>query len=64
MGIGLSHIAGIILGIIGAEKHIKHNASIIGEISSITDETFRKFQLQQTTQREGLTCLEFQIMSS
>ena len=63
MGIGLSHIAGIILGIIGAEKHIKHNASIIGEISSITDETFRKFQLQQT-QREGLTCLEFQIMSS
>ena len=44
-------------------KGIKCNASIIGEISSIIEEMFKKFQLQQT-RSQGLTCLEFQKMSS
>ena len=37
--------AGIILDIIGAAKH---NARIIGEISSTIEETSRKFLLQLT----------------
>ena len=52
--------AGIILDILEAGKH---NARIIGEISSIIEEPYRKFLLQ-LTQSQGLTCLEFEIMSS
>ena len=52
--------AGIILDIIEAAKH---NASITGEISNIIEESSRKFLLQPT-QSQGLTCLEFEIMSS
>ena len=43
--------AGIILDIIGV---VKHNARIIGEISSILEETSRKFLLQLTQSRADL----------
>ena len=55
--------SGIILSIILLTGAGKYNSSLIGEISSIIEETSTKFQLKQT-QSQGLTFLEFQIMSS